>query len=424
MFLILIAFCQKETPVSFQPVSPSSYVTFSADNEDVKNIVASVSEDSLRSYVEKLAGFYTRHTNSDTISNERGIGVARRWIFSKFKEMSTNSGGRFEVFYDHFSATIRGVPGLHQNVIARLPGTISPEQQILVSGHYDSRTIDNSNVTGSAPGANDDGSGVAGVIELARILSNFEFTSTIVFIAFTGEEQGLYGSRHYAQMAKQRGDNIIAVLNNDMIGNIVGGSGNIDSSRVRCFSDEPMESPHRQLARYIKLQGEAYVNNLLVDLILAKDRPGRGGDHLAFYEQNYTAVRLTEPEDNLNHQHNDNDLPQYMSFNYHRKIVQMNAAVIASLAWAPLSPISLSAKTLQKGKYQLHWKTSDTTQNINYLIALRPNHFITTDSLLDVGTKVEIELDNVKSSTLVSVAAKGEDNNESLFSLEVLIGNK
>ena len=419
---VIILTCKNESPVSSLPDPQTSFITFSDDNEQVKNLVASVSEDSLRKYINKLVEFYTRHSNSDTSSEERGIGAARRWCYKKFHQFSINSGGRLEVYYDEFVAVIRGKNGSHRNVVARLPGTVTPEQQILVSGHYDSRTVSNDDIAGFAPAANDDGSGVGGVLELARIMAPYEFKSTILFVAFTGEEQGLFGSRYYAGQAKHRGDNIIAVLNNDMIGNILGGSGSVDSLRIRCFSEDPMESPHRQLARYVKVQGEAYVKNFLVDLILAKDRPGRGGDHLAFYEQNYTAVRLTEPEDNLNHQHNGTDLPDFMDFPYFRKAVQVNAAVISSLAWAPKPPTGLAAEKLATGNYRLSWTAGVPDPNIKYLIAFRPQQFSAIDSLLDAGSTEEIDLKNITSSTLVSVSAIGEDKNESLFSSEVLIG--
>ena len=425
LFVATSLSCKKKSVVT-SPSTPDSsrtQVTFPADNQDIVDIVASISEDSLRCHVETLVGFYTRHTNADTISSERGIGAARRWVYRKFQEISVTSGGRLEVYYENFSATILGAPGLHRNVVARLPGSVTPEVQILVSGHYDSRTLDRRDAAGFAPGANDDGSGTAAVIELARVLSPLEFRSTLLFVAFTGEEEGLYGSRHYAEAAKHRGDRIIAMITNDMIGNIVGGSGNIDSSRVRCFSDDPMESPNRQLARYIELQGEAYVPDFNVDMILARDRPGRGGDHLAFNEQGFTAVRLTDPEDNLNHQHNENDLSEFMSFPYFRKVVQINAAFLASLAWAPPTPTGLSIQEQSSGHFSLRWNgVADDGTDVRYLIALRLINSTTYDSLLDAGESSEFNLSNIDSPMLVSVAARGSDENESLFSLEAIIG--
>lgn len=413
--------CKKSSVTDPSPSGPpSTKVIFQADDPDIIDIVNDVSSDSLRSYVETLVGFFTRHTNSDTVSEDRGIGAARRWLYRKFLEIRGASGDRLEVFYDDFSATILGAFGQHRNVIARLPGTVTPEIQIIVSGHYDSRTVDRGDASGFAPGANDDGSGTAAVIELARILSSHEFPSTLIFAAFTGEEEGLYGSGHYARAANQRGDEIIAMVTNDMIGNIVGGSGNVDSSRVRCFSDDPMESPHRHLARFIELQGEAYVPDLDVDMILARDRPGRGGDHLAFNEQGFTAVRLTEPEDNLNHQHNENDVIEFMSFPYFRKVVQINAAFLASLASAPPTPSGFSVEERLPDDFTLRW--NGVGDGVDYLVALRRLNSVTYDSLLNAGASLELDLTNIDSPTLMSVAARSGDQNESLFSQEVLIG--
>jgi hypothetical protein len=397
-----------------------SQITLKADNPSIERLVADISIDSLRSFVETLASFHTRHSISDTTTSDKGIGAARRWIFQKFQSFSQASGGRLEVFYDDFTPTICEVTRLQRNVIARLPGTAIPERQILVSGHYDSRTVGRCDAEGFAPGANDDGSGTAAVLELARIMGRYEFEATLLFVAFTGEEQGLFGSRHYAQVARQRGDNLIAMATNDIIGNVVGGSGAIDSSRVRCFSEDPMDSPHRQQARYLKLQGEAYVPGFTVDMILARDRPGRGGDHFAFYENGFTAVRLTEPEDNLNYQHNGNDLPQFMSFSYFRKVVRVNAAFLASLAWAPPAPNGVTVEKLGPGRYRLKWNASNAGEVTKYLVSLRSAASITYDSLFDAGTGTELILTGITPPALVSVAAVDSDQNESLFSTEVL----
>jgi hypothetical protein len=415
--------CEEDSTVSPTPTPTSTPVTLSADNQSIISMVAAISSDSLHSYVERLSGFQTRHSNSDTVSAEIGIGAARNWIFRKFQTVSAASGGRLEVAFDDFVENICDITGPHRNVVARLPGTGTPELQILVSGHYDSRTLGRCDETGFAPGANDDGSGTAAVIELARVLSQYEFESTLVFVAFTGEEQGLLGSRHYASHARQRGDNIIAMVTNDVIGNILGGSGNTDATRVRCFSDDPTQSPHRQLARYIKLQGEAYVSDFLVDMIPARDRPNRGGDHFAFNEQGYTAARLTEPEDNLDHQHDGNDLIEFMSFDYLRKVVQVNGAYLASLAGAPPTPTGLAVENPQTGQYNLSWNaSSDFGSDIIYLIAMRSTNSTTYDSLLDVGANTEVDLSNISSSAYISVAAKDGEQDESLFSNEILIG--
>jgi hypothetical protein len=422
VFLVVIVAvfaCDRKSPVPVVDDFKPQQVTLGADNAEVQRWAEQISADSLRRYVASLAGFETRHSISDTISSVKGIGAARRWLWQKLQSFSQASGGRLQVYYDDFTPTICGVTRLQRNVVARLPGTAAPERQILVSGHYDSRTVGSCDAQGFAPGANDDGSGTAGVLELARVLSKHQFKATILFVAFTGEEQGLFGSRHYAAAARQRGDNIIAMATNDIIGNIRGGSGMIDSTGVRCFSDDPTTSPHRQLARYIKLQAEAYVPNFAVRLILARDRPGRGGDHFAFNEQGYTAVRFTEPEDNLNQQHNPNDLIQFMSFSYHRKVVQVNAVFVASLAWAPASPNGVTIAKLGDRQYRVRWNPSSDA--VKYLVALRQSASVSYDSFFDAGSRTEVTLSDVTSPAYVSVAAVDAQQNESLFSTEVLL---
>jgi hypothetical protein len=416
-FVVFAAFiaCDKKSPVDFKPQP----VTLSADNAEIQRLLEAISADSLRSYVANLAGFETRHSLSDTLAAAKGIGAARRWLWRKLQSFGQVSGGRLQVYYDDFATTICGTATLQRNVVARLPGTARPERQILVSGHYDSRTIAGCDGEGFAPGANDDASGTAAVLELARVLSPYQFRATILFVAFAGEEQGLFGSRHYAAAARQRGDHLIAMVTNDIIGNIRGGSGMIDSVGVRCFSDDPMDSPHRQLARYIKLQAEPYVANFAVRLMPARDRRGRGSDHFSFYEQGYTAVRLIEPEDNLDQQHSPNDLIQYMSFSYHRKVVQVNAAFAAGLAWAPEMPNAVTSEKLGAGRYRLRWNQSMAAAK--YFVALRSPESMTYDSLFDAGNRTEVTFSGVAAPAFVSVAAVDAQQNESLFSTEVLL---
>jgi hypothetical protein len=422
VFLAVIAAfiaCGKKNPVPVVDDFKPPPATLSADNTEIQLLLDAISADSLRSYVASLASFETRHSLSDTLSFAKGIGAARRWLWQKLQSFSQASGGRLQVYYDNFTTTICGATTVQRNVVARLPGTATPERQILVSGHYDSRTTGGCDGQAFAPGANDDASGTAGVLELARVLSRHQFKAAILFVAFTGEEQGLFGSRHYATAARQRGDNIIAMVTNDIIGNIHGGSGKIDSTGVRCFSDNSTNSPHRQLACYIKLQGEAYVPNFTVQMILARDRQGRGSDHFSFYEQGYTAVRLIEPEDNLDQQHNPNDLIRFMSFSYHRKVVQVNAAFVASLAWAPATPSGFTIEELGSGRYRLRWNPNSDAAK--YVVALRQPASVSYDSLFDAGNQTAVTLSDVAPPAYVSVAAVDAQQNESLFSAEVLL---
>ncbi|MFQ5708064.1 MAG: M20/M25/M40 family metallo-hydrolase [bacterium] len=399
-------------------------VMLEADNPKITDIVEQVDLDSLKSTIATLVGFFTRHTNSDTLSETEGIGAARRWVFNKFQNISQENGGRLKVSFHTFEATIRGVTGRHRNVVAELPGTVTPEKKYLVSGHLDSRNRDLDDAVNFAPGANDDGSGVAAVLELARIFSQFEFESTVIFVAFTGEEEGLFGSRALARALRQENVDIAGMVTNDIIGNIVGGSGKVDSLSVRCFSDEPTDSPSRQLARYIKAQGEAYLPGFTVNLIPNRDRPGRGGDHFGFNEQGYPAARLTEPEDNLQHQHNMDDLPEFMAFSYFTRVVKVNAAYLASLADAPKIPLNVQVSVLADGQRKITWDQPQPEKVVDYLVAFRSPGAVNYEGLISAGNVNEFLLDSNRVSSFpiyVSISAVDRAANESVFSKEVLI---
>lgn len=395
-----------------------------ADNARIEGLVGLVSADSLESYVRRMVGFHTRHTNSDTVSGSQGIGAARRWVFDKFKRISDANGGRLRVSYHTFDATIVGVSGLHRNVVAELPGSTTPERKFVVSGHLDSRNRDVRDATNFAPGANDDGSGVAAVIELARVLSQFDFESTLIFVAVTGEEEGLFGSRALAQDLRRDGVNVVGMVTNDVVGNVVGGSGNVDSTRVRCFSEGPEDSANRQLARFIQLQGNAYVQEVTVDLIPARDRPGRGGDHFSFNGEGYTAARLTEPEDNMNHQHNMEDLPEFMSFRYLATVTKINAAYLASWADAPPSPTNVQVAEQNAGELRVSWQAPAATDVANYLLAVRSPGEIAIARFFSAGEEQAVTLQKPQgfdSGLFLSVAAVDKDGNESVFSDEVRV---
>lgn len=434
VFIVLVSFtlfCKNESSTQSNDDNgppPKVYPTvmLEADNPKIEGIVSKVSRDSLESYIQSLVGFFTRHTNSDTTSSTRGIGAARRWVFDKFSDISDRNGGRLQVYYHNFQATVRGVTGLHRNVIAELPGTSTSDGKFIVGGHLDSRGRNNDDAVGFAPGANDDGSGVAAVIELARLLSELQFESTLIFAAFTGEDQGLFGSRAYAQDLKSSDANIVGMVTNDVVGNIVGGGGNIDSVSVRCFSDQQSDeetSPNRQLARYIKLQGEAYLPNFIVNLIPSRDRPGRGGDHFSFNEQGYTAARLTEPEDNLDHQHNMDDLPQFMSFPYLTKVVKINAGSLASWADAPEPVSNVRLSSPVQGISTLNWDQSNSNDFSAYLVAFRNPASVAYDSLKSLDDKNEFvfKLSDFPNGVFLSISAVDTDGNESVFSQEVFV---
>jgi Zn-dependent M28 family amino/carboxypeptidase len=314
----------------------------------IQKMVAAISPDQIAATVKTLAGFETRSNDSDPNQKTRGIGAARRWIFGRFHSY----GPRLEVSYD--TGKWKSASGMVDivNVVAILPGTEQPEKRIIVSAHYDSINLRASLTKAAkaaeapAPGADDDASGTAVVLELARVMSQYRFRKTIVFIAFGGEEIGLVGSTRYAARAKAASEQIEAVFNNDIVGsNVVGKIHNdIDGSDVdadtdgdtgnllRVYSPDPPQSPSRRLALYIQAAAGRYVPRLRIDLASLADRFGRGGDHIPFQKNGFTAVRLTSASENTDVQHTAGDTPDGVSASFTADVARVNGAAIASLA--------------------------------------------------------------------------------------------
>lgn len=341
------------------------------NDPEISGYVSQVNSDSLKSHIQKLVSFGTRHTMSSTTDKKQGIGAAREWVLSKFRTYAKNSDGRMEVFLQAQDIQpdgrrINKITNLG-NSVARLRGTDPNDKRIfIISGHMDSRVSDVMNAKDYAPGANDDGSGVGAVIEAARVLSKSKFPATIIFVAFSGEEQGLLGAKMMAETAKKENWQIEGVLNNDMIGNTLSSETNLtNANQLRVFSEGlpayqtkekaamirslglENDGDSRQLARYVKEIGENYVPNLEVKMIYRNDRFLRGGDHTAFVTEGITGVRLTEFNENYDRQHQDirkengiqyGDLIEFMDFEYLRKNTAVNVAVLASLAKAPAKP--------------------------------------------------------------------------------------
>ncbi|RYZ54603.1 MAG: M20/M25/M40 family metallo-hydrolase, partial [Chitinophagaceae bacterium] len=318
----------------------------------IEQLVKEISADSLRSYTKQLVQFGTRHTLSSTTDKKRGIGAAREWVVQKFSEFGKASKGRLTAFVDTTTLQPDGRRIDTQtslgNAMAILKGTDTADKRIyVISGHLDSRVTNVLNRTADAPGANDDGSGVAAVMECARILSRHSFPATIVFVAFSGEEQGLLGATFLANKAKAEGWQIDALLNNDIMGSNNSSETNIiNNTQVRVFSEGlsvqdtgrvlqnirnlglENDGKARNLARYVKEVGERYVPNMEVVMVYRNDRFLRGGDHSPFVQRGYAAVRLSEMNENFYHQHQDlrtengivyGDLPEFMDFEYLRK---------------------------------------------------------------------------------------------------------
>jgi len=346
-------------------------------NPQVRKIVDEVSEARIKGIIEKLVSFGTRNTMSNPDSPDHGVGAARQWIFDELKSYSP----RLQVRFDKWRVKKQGQRIFKDidlyDVVAVLPGKTMPETQILVTGHYDSLNVGNRPPGGApagpstdapaaaagedgrgggqrpqltpadyeknaelpAPGACDDGSGTAAVMELARVMSQYEFDKTLVFIAFAGEEQGLIGSTLEAAKAKKETQVVEAVLNNDIIGTDTAGNGRTDNSSVSVYSDEIMDSPSQQLARFAHDIGELYLPSMKVNPIFLQDRIGRGGDHTPFQLEGYAAVRISTPNEIYANQHHATDTVENMSVPYTTRVVRVNAAVAASLALAPKPPL-------------------------------------------------------------------------------------
>ncbi|GAB4094312.1 M20/M25/M40 family metallo-hydrolase [Flaviaesturariibacter terrae] len=368
-------------------------------------MVREVSSDSLRAYINKLVSFGTRHTMSAPNDPKRGIGAARDWVVQKFKEFGKASEGRMNAFVDTVTLLPDGrrvdAPTLLGNAMGILKGTDPNDDRVyIISGHIDSRVTDVMNRTAEAPGANDDGSGTAAVIECARVLSKAKFPATIIFVAVAGEEQSLLGSTYLANKAKSANWNVDAVLNNDIMGSNNSNETNIiDNTRLRVFSEAfsvqdtgrafqnirnlglENDGRPRQLARYVKEIGERYVDNIEIVMVYRNDRFLRGGDHTPFVNKGYTAVRLTEMNENFNHQHQDlrtdrgvvyGDLPEFMDFEYLRKNTAVNLSVLASLASAPSSPQEVKVETRNlTNATQLSWKAPKWGKPKGYYVLLR-----------------------------------------------------
>ncbi|MCT4215689.1 M20/M25/M40 family metallo-hydrolase [Elizabethkingia anophelis] len=429
------------------PATSSAQQVISKDAEIV-NYVSQVSTDSLKSHINKLAGFGTRHTMSSVTDPKRGIGAARTWVLRKFKDYAKNTDGRMEVFLQNQIIQPDGKridkPTDLGNPVAILRGTNPNDKRIfMISGHLDSRVSDVMNAKDNAPGANDDGSGTAAVIESARILSKSKFPATIIFVAFSGEEQGLLGSRMMAEKAENENWQLEALLNNDMISNNLTSETNlINAHQLRVFSEGlpqyeldknaqkirsfglENDGDARQLTRYIKETGERYVDNLQVKLIYRNDRFLRGGDHSPFLERGFSAVRLTEYNENFDHQHQDirkengkqyGDLPEFIDFDYFKKNVGVNVSVLANLAKSPSKPENVKMEVKELTNYtSLSWEKPKSGEVTGYYVLMRETDspvwqkkFFTKETF--------IKLPYSKDNCFFAVQAVNSTGNESLI---------
>jgi hypothetical protein len=351
----------------------------------LRELAAAVSPAELRGTITSLVAFGTRHTLSDTVSDTRGIGAARRWVQRRFGEISSQCGGCLQVVTPSQVVTGTRIPKPTEvmDIVAIQRGSGDPDRVVLITGHLDSRVSDVMNATADAPGANDDASGVAAVMEAARVLSKERFAATIVYAALSGEEQGLYGGKVLAEYARAQGWQVEADLNNDIIGNSHGQDGVHDNSTVRVFSEGTkatetpaqaarrrynggeLDSPSRNLARYMAGLAQAQLTNLEVQMVYRTDRYGRGGDQVAFLELGYPAVRVTEAHEDYTHQHQDlrvengvryGDSIEFVDFDYLAQVTRLNVVTLAALARAPAPPRGVTIEGAVSPDTTLAWQ--------------------------------------------------------------------
>ncbi len=373
-------------------------------NPAIAKIVREIDARNIERSVRKLVSFGTRNTLSTQTDPARGIGAARDWLFEEFSKSAANSGGRMTVEKQTFEqpkAARVATPTMITNVVATLKGSApdSSGRTYVVSGHYDSMCSSPTDGQCDAPGANDDASGTAAVLEMARVMARQEFDATIIFMAVAGEEQGLLGATYFAEQAKQKGMDIEAMFTNDIVGNSLGGNGVRDARSVRLFSEgvpsneKPEEatvrrgvggendSTSRQLARFIKEVGERYVRGMRVTMVYRRDRYLRGGDHIPFLERGFPAVRFTEPNEDYRHQHQNvriedgvqyGDLPEFVDFSYIANVARVNAVSLASLALAPARPKNAALVTSRlTNDTELKWDANKETDLSGYEIVWR-----------------------------------------------------
>lgn len=438
--------------------------------DDLKAMLAEVSPARIEARIRRLVSFGTRHTLSDIASDTRGIGAARRWITAELSACAKAGGGRLQVEEQSFiepAGTRMPQATELVNVVATLPGRGAGKgRTLVVSGHYDSRNSDVMDALGESPGANDDASGTAAVMELACVMASRQFDATLVFMAVPGEEQGLLGAAQWAREARAGGVNVEAMITNDIVGSSTGDAGQRDAKRLRLFADglDPLvrlltaananrppsdtdaksiaamqaellpllqaggneDLPTHQLGRHLKAAAEAAMPGFTVQLIQRRDRYLRGGDHIPFLERGYAAVRFTEPFENFVHQHQNprteggvvyGDLPEFVDFAYVADVARANLAGLATLAWAPAPPkgVKLDASGLTNDS-TLEWTASPDPEVAGYRIVWRDTDSAAWQQARDVGAVTRATLPVSKDNVVFGVQAVSRKGYASLAS--------
>ena len=421
-------------------------ITNAQTDTRIYDIVKNVKTERIKKDITKLANFGTRHTLSDTISNTRGIGAARRWIKSEFDEISKNCGNCLNVQYQkdfvkkNKKRIVRDV--MIVNVVAIQKGSKYPNRYIIMSGDIDSRVSDPNDFSSDSPGANDNASGMAGTIEAARVLSKYTFENSIIYVGLSGEEQGLFGGRGLAKHAKEKGWEIIGIMNNDMIGNIKGVDGIIDNRTFRIFSEPTpitettkqrnarrfyggeVDGISRQLARFIHKTTKTYMPEMNPKMIYRLDRFGRGGHHRPFNDEGFAGIRIMEMHENYTQQHQDirnedrieyGDKLKFVNFDYAKKLTAVNAINLASIAWAPPAPKNVKIGGAVKPAVSFKWDSVEGAKG--YKIYWRDTTSPTWDHFTYVENTTEFSLEGiVVDNFFFGIASVGENGYESIVS--------
>lgn len=422
-------------------------ITIAQTDARLYDIIQSISSERIEIDVRTLANFETRNTFSDTVSNKRGIGAARRWIKSEFETISKECNNCLDVFYQKdFVRTNEGERIAKDtwivNVAAIQKGTKFPNRYIIMTGDIDSRNSDPMNYTDAAPGTNDNATGMAGTIEAARVLSKYQFENSIVYLGLSGEEQGLFGGKGFAAFAQKNNWEIIGVLNNDMIGNIEGVNGVIDNRTFRIFSEPTsitdtekeqknrrfyggeVDGNSRQLARYIHKLTTTYMPEMNPMLVYRLDRFGRGGHHRPFNDLGYAGVRIMEAHENYNRQHQNlrtengikyGDVIDGVNFDYANKITAVNAITLASLAWSPQEPKNVLIGGIVEANTKLKWEKPADDSIAGYKIYWRLTTSPQWENSRFVGDVDFYELKGIViDNYLFGVAAVSKNGHESV----------
>ncbi len=441
IFRALASACLAGTPLMAQTLQ-----TPPATDPRLYDIAGATSADRIEKDVRTLVGFGTRNTLSDTLSQTRGIGAARRWIKAEMDRISAACGGCMEVSYEESLQEGDRLPHPVNvvNVVAVIRGSVHPNRYVIMSGDIDSRNSNTMDAEGDAPGANDNASGMAGVLEAARVLSRYRFPTSVVLVGLSGEEQGLWGGVHMAKVAVDEGWDIAGFINNDMIGNIQGVDGRIDNGEFRVFSEPypatateqelrgyrtyggEVDGPSRQLARYVDRITRTYFTDVDAMMIYRLDRFGRGGQHRPFNDAGFPAVRLMEAHENYTRQHQNlrtengiayGDVVSGVDFKYASRLAAVNAAVLASVAWAPPSPKNVRIGGAVQPSTALEWDAVDDPNLAGYKVYWRDTTAPQWQHSRFVGDVTSYTLENlVIDNYLFGVAAVGRDGNESVVS--------